>query len=107
MRGNVGDSLIGSIRESFYAAAAFLPNFIAGIIILLIGIIVGSIVKRIVVSVFASLHLEAYLHKYGIPEVRKITVGPMSSQKLPGGSSLLFSLSRLRMSGACLKLRQS
>ncbi|MEK7605525.1 MAG: hypothetical protein AAB478_03285 [Patescibacteria group bacterium] len=71
MRGNVGDSLIGSIRESFYAAAAFLPNFIAGIIILLIGIIVGSIVKRIVVSVFASLHLEAYLHKYGIPEGKK------------------------------------
>ncbi len=71
MRGNVGDSLIGSVRESFYAAAAFLPNFLAGIIILLIGIIVGSIVKRLVVSLFDTLRLESYLHRYGIPEGKK------------------------------------
>lgn len=71
MRGNVGDSLIGSVRESFYAAAAFLANFLAGIIILLIGIIVGSIVKRLVVSLFDTLRLESYLHRYGIPEGKK------------------------------------
>jgi len=71
MRGNVGDSLIESIRESFYAAAAFLPNFIAGLIILLIGIIVGSIVKRVVISLFERLRLESYLHRYGIPEGKK------------------------------------
>lgn len=71
MRGNVGDSLIGSIRESFYAAAAFLPNFLAGLVILLIGIIVGSIVKRLVLTLFERLHLESYLHKYGIPEGKK------------------------------------
>lgn len=71
MRGNVGDSLVGSIRESFYAAASFLPNFIAGLIILLLGIIVGSIVKRLVISLFDSLRLESYLHRYGIPEGKK------------------------------------
>jgi len=71
MKGNVGDSLIDSIRESFYAAAAFLPNFLAGLIILLLGIIVGSIVKRLVVSLFETLRLESYLHKYGIPEGKK------------------------------------
>lgn len=71
MRGNVGDSLIGSVRESFYAAAAFLPNFLAGLIILLIGIIVGSIVKRVVISLFETLRLESYLHRYGIPEGKK------------------------------------
>lgn len=71
MKGNVGDSLIGSVRESSYAAAAFLPNFIAGLIIFLIGIIVASIVKRIVLGVFARFKLESYLHKYGIPEGKK------------------------------------
>jgi hypothetical protein len=71
MRGNVGDTLVGSIREGFYAAATFLPNFIAGLIILLIGIIVGSIVKRIVLSIFDALKLESYLHRYGIPEGKK------------------------------------
>ncbi len=71
MRGNVGDSLIGSIRESFYAAAAFLPSFIAGLIILLLGIIVGSIVKRLVLRLFDTLRLESYLHRYGIPEGKK------------------------------------
>lgn len=71
MRGNVGDTLVGSIREGFYAAATFLPNFIAGLIILLIGIIVCSIVKRIVLSIFDALKLESYLHRYGIPEGKK------------------------------------
>jgi len=71
MRGNVGDSLVGSIRESFYAAAAFLPSFLAGLIILLLGIIVGSIVKRLVISLFETLRLESYLHRYGIPEGKK------------------------------------
>ena len=71
MRGNVGDSLIGSVRESFYAAATFLPNFLAGLVILLIGIIVGTIVKRVVLSLFDTLRLESYLHRYGIPEGKK------------------------------------
>lgn len=71
MHGNVGDSLVGSIRESFYAAAAFLPSFLAGLIILLLGIIVGSIVKRLVISLFDTLRLESYLHRYGIPEGKK------------------------------------
>lgn len=71
MKGNVGDSLIGSIRESFYSAATFLPNFLAGLIILLIGIVVGSIAKKLVLGLFDALKLEAYLNKYGIPEGKK------------------------------------
>lgn len=71
MRNNIGDSLFDSIREGFYAAAAFLPNLLAGIIILLIGIIVGSIVKRLVINLFDALKLESYLHKYGVPEGKK------------------------------------
>ncbi len=71
MKGNVGDSLIGSIRESFYSAATFLPNFLAGLIILLIGIVVGSIAKKLVLGLFDALKLESYLNKYGIPEGKK------------------------------------
>lgn len=71
MRTNVGNSLLESIREGFYAAAAFLPSFIAGLIILLIGIIVGSIVKRLVLGLFSALKLESYLQKYGVPEGKK------------------------------------
>lgn len=71
MKGNLGNSLIDSVRESSSATAAFLPNFIAGLIIFLIGIIVGSIVKRVVLSLFKTLRLESYLHKYGIPEGKK------------------------------------
>lgn len=71
MNGNIGDALVGSIRNSVYAAGAFLPNFLAGLIILLIGIIVGSIAKRLVMSIFEALRLESYLHKYGVPEGKK------------------------------------
>lgn len=71
MRQNIGDSLIDSIREGFYAAAAFLPNLLAGVIILLIGVIVGSIVKRLVIGLFETLRLESYLQKYGVPEGKK------------------------------------
>ena len=71
MRSDIGNSLLDSIREGFYAAATFLPNFITGIIILLIGIIAGSLVKKAVVSVLDTLKLDSYLHKYGVPETRK------------------------------------
>ncbi len=71
MRNTIGDSLLDSIREGFYSAASFLPNFLTGLIILLIGIIAGSIVKRIVKELFDRLNLESYLHKYGVPEGKK------------------------------------
>lgn len=71
MRNSIGDTLLDSIREGFYSAASFLPNFLTGLIILLIGIIVGSIVKRLVKGIFDRFNLESYLHKYGVPEGKK------------------------------------
>lgn len=71
MRNSIGDTLLNSIREGFYSAASFLPNFLTGLIILLIGIIVGSIVKRLVKEIFDRFNLESYLHKYGVPEGKK------------------------------------
>lgn len=67
----VGDSIFTSINRGFILAGTFIPNIIAGIIILLIGIILGSIVKRLVLEVFRIFRIEAYLNKYGIPEGRK------------------------------------
>jgi hypothetical protein len=71
MSNNIGDSLILSLNRGLFAAASFIPNILAGIVILLIGIILGSIVKRVIVELFNVLRIEAYLKKYGIPEAKK------------------------------------
>lgn len=71
MTPNVGDTLIASINRGFLAAATFIPNILAGIVILLIGIILGSIVKRIVVEVLNALKIDSYLKKYGVPEAKR------------------------------------
>lgn len=71
MTPNVGDTLLMSIDRGFLAAATFVPNLIAGLVIILIGIILGSIVKRIVLEVFRSLKIEEFLKKYGVPEANK------------------------------------
>lgn len=68
---NVGDSLWTSINHGFILAGTFIPNILAGIIILLIGIILGSIAKRVVLEIFRIFKIEAYLHKYGVPEAKK------------------------------------
>ncbi len=71
MTGNISNTLLVSLNNSFAAAAAFLPNILAGILILLIGIILASIVRRIVVEILQALHVEEYLKKYGVPEARR------------------------------------
>lgn len=71
MTPNIGETLYTSLNRGFYTAAAFIPNFIAGIVILLIGVILGSIIKRIVLEVFRALKLETYLRKYGVPEGKR------------------------------------
>ena len=70
MTPNVGDTLITSINRGFLAAATFVPNLIAGIVIILIGIILGSIAKRIVLEIFRSLKIEEFLKKYGVPDAK-------------------------------------
>ncbi len=68
---NVGESVYGSINRGFAAAGYFIPNILAGIIILLIGIIIGSIVKRLIIEGFKVFRIDAYLKRYGIPEAKK------------------------------------
>lgn len=67
---NVTGTFFDSLNEGLYNAAAFFPNFLVGIIILLIGIIIASIVKRLLIEIFGMLKVESYLKKYGVPEGR-------------------------------------
>lgn len=71
MNTNVGDSLIDSINRGFMAAAAFIPNVLSGVVILLIGFVLASIVKRIIIEIFKALNVESYLRKYGVPDARR------------------------------------
>lgn len=71
MGNNITETFLTSINRGIFNTAAFLPNFITGIIIILIGIILASIVKRIVIEVLNALKVETYLKRYGIPEAKK------------------------------------
>jgi len=67
---NVGETLKTSIMNAVDALGRFVPNFVAGLIILLIGIIVASLLKQAVVSILKALKLEAFLKRYGVPELK-------------------------------------
>ena len=71
MRNNVGETLVDSINRSFLTAASFIPNLLAGLVILLIGIVLGSIIRNLVISVLNALGIETRLRRYGIPEGKK------------------------------------
>ncbi|MGH7249626.1 MAG: mechanosensitive ion channel family protein [Minisyncoccia bacterium] len=71
MQSNFQNTFINSLNKGIFSAAAFIPNFLIGIVILLIGFIIASVVKRIVIEVFNTLKVETYLKRYGIPEATK------------------------------------
>ncbi|HKC14837.1 MAG TPA: hypothetical protein VKC89_02655 [Patescibacteria group bacterium] len=68
---NYSDTLIASLNNALLAITLFVPKFLAGLVILLIGIVIASILKRVVVEVFKTLKIEAFLKKYGVPEMRE------------------------------------
>ena len=68
---NIGNTVLLSLNKGLMATIAFVPNFIAGLVLLLIGILLGSVLRRVFYEVLMSLKIEAYLHKYGIPEAKK------------------------------------
>ncbi|MCL4354139.1 hypothetical protein M1349_01565 [Patescibacteria group bacterium] len=67
---NIGETLKTSIMNALDALGGFIPNFVAGLIILLIGIIVASLLKQAVLSILKALKLEAFLKRYGVPELK-------------------------------------
>lgn len=68
---DISTTLTTSFNSAFYATINFIPRFLSGAIILIIGIIVGSLVKQIILSVSKALKVEAYLRKYGVPELKE------------------------------------
>lgn len=68
---DIGQSIILSLNNGLGAVAGFIPKFLAGVIILLVGIIVASILKNLVLELLKSLKIEAFLHKYGVPEAKE------------------------------------
>lgn len=71
MAPEITNTLLASLNKGLLTAAAFLPNLIAGIIVLLIGIIVASVIRRLVVELLKALKVETYLRRYGVPEAKK------------------------------------
>lgn len=71
MDSTITNTFLTSLNKGIYSTAAFFPNFLIGIILLLIGIIIASIVKRVILELFNVLKVEVYLQKYGIPEAKK------------------------------------
>lgn len=68
---NYSETLIASLNNALLAITLFIPKFLAGLVILLIGIVIASILKRVVVEIFKALKVEAFLRKYGVPEMRE------------------------------------
>lgn len=68
---NYSDTLIASLNNALLAITLFVPKFLAGLVILLIGIVIASILKRVVAEVFKTLKVEAFLRKYGVPEMKE------------------------------------
>src|SRR5579872_1614821 len=66
MQPNVLTTLLDSLNQGLYAAVAFLPNLIAGILILLIGAVIASFIKQLVIKFLQGIHADKYLEKYNI-----------------------------------------
>lgn len=60
--------LIQSLNNGLLAVGAFVPKFIAGLLVLLIGIIVASILRQVILEALKALNVESFLRKYGVPE---------------------------------------
>ncbi len=71
MDSNITNTFLASLNKGIYSTAAFFPNFLIGIVLLIIGIIIASIVKRLLIELFGVLKVEVYLKRYGIPEAKK------------------------------------
>jgi hypothetical protein len=68
---SISDTLAASLNNSLAGLVNFIPKFIAGVVILLIGIVIAAILKQIVVSLFKALKIDAFLKKYGVPELKE------------------------------------
>lgn len=68
---DIGQTILLSLNNGLMVVINFIPKFIAGTIILIIGIIIASILRQILVQFLRALRVEAFLRKYGVPEMRE------------------------------------
>ena len=66
---NVITTLLVSLNQGLFAAVAFLPNLIVGILILLIGVIIGSFVKQLIIKILEGVKIDKYIERYKISTV--------------------------------------
>lgn len=64
------DTLVNSLNKDVSAVVGFIPIFISGLLVLIIGILIGSVVKQLILAAAKSLKADAFLKRYGIPELR-------------------------------------
>jgi hypothetical protein len=64
------NALISSFNENIESTVGFIPQLIAGTLVLLIGIVVAAIVKQIILAITTAIKVDSYLNKYGVPELR-------------------------------------
>lgn len=63
--------LIQALNTGLLAIGRFVPQFIAGLLVLLIGIIVASVLHQVVLEVLKALKVESFLKRYGVPEAKE------------------------------------
>ncbi|MBI2430986.1 MAG: hypothetical protein HYV39_03155 [Candidatus Levybacteria bacterium] len=71
MSTDIGQVLLASINTGVLAFVSFVPKFIGGAVVLLVGIVVASILKQLLLEIFKTIKVEAFLHKYGVPEMKE------------------------------------
>lgn len=71
MTGDVGQTLLTSLNNGISIIISFVPNFIAGTILLLVGVIVASVLKQLIAELLKALRVESFLRRYGVPEAKE------------------------------------
>lgn len=70
-------SLVAGIISNFFSALAlYLPQFIAGLLLLLVGILISSIIKQLVLSIFDLVKFEKWTKESGIAVSYDVKVWP-------------------------------
>jgi hypothetical protein len=60
------DVVASSLQNLWYGFAAFMPNLIGAIVVLIIGLIVAAGLGAIVEKIFEAIHLDGFLKKIGL-----------------------------------------
>ncbi len=80
-----GDSLTGAFQSIWYGVAAFVPNLIAAVIILIIGWIVAALLGRLVSQIIKAIKVDTALESAGFGNVVKRAGFNLDSGAFLGG----------------------